>query len=73
MTGDVEITASEPVGNGVIVELKNGSVWNVTAPGWITSLSIEEGCTLNGRLLLDGQAVPALPGSYRGAIQVLPV
>ena len=71
--GDVEITASEPVGNGVIVELKNGSVWNVTAPGWITSLSIEEGCTLNGRLLLDGQAVPALPESYRGAIQVLPV
>ena len=72
LLGDVEITVSEPVNNGVIVELKAGSVWNVTKPGYITALTIEAGCTLNGRLLLSGEEIPALPGTYRGSLQVLP-
>ena len=34
--------------NTVEVTLKDGAVWNVTAPGIINKLTVGEGCTLNG-------------------------
>ena len=73
LLGDVTVTAAAPINGGVIVTLKNGSVWTVTAPGYLTALTIQEGSELAGRLVLNGRQIPAAPGSYQGVIQVFPV
>ena len=53
--------------NTVDVTLRDGAVWNVTAPGIINSLSVGEGCRLNGRVRknLDGTltVMPAAEGN----------
>ena len=53
--------------NTVDVTLRDGAVWNVTAPGIINSLSVGEGCRLNGRVCknLDGTltVMPAAEGN----------
>ena len=72
LLGDVEVIPQAPVSGGVTVELRAGSRWNVTAPGWITALTIEAGSLLHGRLLVDGAAAEPLAGTYRGFLQVLP-
>ena len=72
LLGDVEVIPQAPVSGGVTVELRAGSRWNVTAPGWITALTIEAGSLLHGRLLVDGAAAEPLAGTYRGILQVLP-
>ena len=72
LLGDVTVTAARPINGGIIVTLTNGSSWTVTAPGYLTALTIQEGSRLTGRLILNGQEIPAAPGSYQGVIQVLP-
>ena len=68
--GQVTCTPAETVNNGVIVTLKNGSVWNVAGTSYLSSLTIEEGSSLVGTLTVDGRDVEAAPGVYTGAITV---
>ena len=71
--GEVVNTPCPAINNGVIVILEGKSTWNVTAPGYITALTIGDDATLRaGRLLVDGRETPIAPGSYRGAITILP-
>ena len=68
--GEVINTAQPVVNNGVIVTLKNGSVWNVAGTSYLSSLTIEEGSSLVGTLTVNGKDVEAAPGVYTGAITV---
>ena len=62
--GEVVNTAQPVVNNGVIVTLKNGSVWNVAGTSYLSSLTIEEGCSVVGTLTVDGKDTEAVPGTY---------
>ncbi len=66
--GEVLNTAQPVVNNGVIVTLKNGSVWNVAGTSYLSSLTIEEGSAVVGTLSVNGEEVEAVPGTYTGAI-----
>ena len=68
--GEVLNTAQPVVNNGVIVTLKQGSVWNVAGTSYLSALTIEEGASLVGTLTVDGKDVDAVPGTYTGAITV---
>jgi hypothetical protein len=65
---NVTQTPAPAINNGVIVILKNQAVWNVEGTSYLTALTIEEGATLKGRLLVDGKETPAVPGTYTGAL-----
>ena len=59
--------------NAAEVVLKAGSVWNVTAEGLLTALTVEEGAVLNGRVTVDGvPGAPAAGIAYTGRISVAP-
>ena len=58
------------INNGVIVELKHGARWTVTETSFLTSLTIGEGCCVEGVLTVDGKETAAVPGTYTGVIQV---
>lgn len=51
--------------------MEAGSVWNVTEASYLTSLSVEEGCTINGDVYVDYTKVEAV-GEHEGNIMVLP-
>lgn len=74
--GDVDVAVSRPVNNGVIVELKNGARWTVTGTGYLTKLTIGEGCAVcapDGKTLtmkVNGRERPIRPGSYCGVIML---
>ena len=57
---------------GTELTLTNGSVWNVTEESSLTALTIEEGCTVNGSILVDGEEASEAAGSWEGNIVVLP-
>ena len=46
--GDVECFAAETVNNGVILTLKNGTVWNVTETSYVSVLNVGDDCVING-------------------------
>ena len=48
--GRVTCHASETVNNGVIVTLKNGSVWNVTETSYVSVLDVDDSSTVNGKI-----------------------
>lgn len=64
------------VNNGVIVTLKNGTVWTVIGKSYLSALHIDEtseirtpdGCGV--KLVVNGQEIPYAPGDYRGDILV---
>ena len=57
--------------NTVEVRMEAGSVWNVTETGEITSLWLEDGAALNGKVTLDGEPiVPEAGVAYTGRIIV---
>ena len=59
--------------NDVEVALADGAVWNVTGAGLITSLVVGAGCTLNGKVELDGKEIAIEPGKkYEGVLTVKP-
>ena len=66
-------TAARPVNNGVILTLGTGSVWSVSGTSWLTSLTIEEGARLEGRLIVNGEEVPVATGRFTGLIEVSPL
>lgn len=57
--------------NAVEVVLEAGSVWNVTGEGILTSLTVQEGAVLNGRVTVDGaEIIPEAGKTYTGSILV---
>jgi hypothetical protein len=73
--GTVTNTAAAAVNNGVIVTLKDGSIWTVTGTSYLTSLTIGGDSSVAapaGRTLsmtVDGAATQPTPGkSYTGVI-----
>lgn len=52
--GNMSNTPSAPVNNGVWAILKNGTTWNVPGTCYLTVLEVEEGCTVNGTVTVDG-------------------
>ena len=68
--GEVINTAQNVVNNGVIVTLKNGSVWNVAGTSYLSSLTIEEGSQVVGTLTVDGAETELKPGTYTGDLVV---
>ena len=70
--GHVVVTPAEAVCNGVIVTLSEGTVWNVTGTSYLTSLTIDEGCTINGTMTVNGVETPVAAGTYTGTVVVSP-
>lgn len=66
--------ANRPFFNGdntVDVVLASGSVWNVTGEGILTSLTVQNGAVLNGRVTIDGaEIIPEAGKTYSGNIVV---
>ena len=68
--------ANKPYHNGcndVCVTLADNAVWNVTAEGILTELTIGEDAVFNGTLSVDGREISAEPGTYSGRIIVSPL
>lgn len=62
--GRVACYASETVNNGVIVTLKNGSVWNVTETSYVSVLNVDETSTVNGEItVLDSGIIMVEPAA----------
>lgn len=61
----------EAVNNPVELTLDH-AVWNVTGSSYLTRLEIGEGSSVNGVLIVNGEAVEAVPGVYEGSIVVMP-
>lgn len=56
---------------GVELTVGKGGVWNVTGESTLTSLTVDEGGTINGEITLDGAPLTPEPGVvYEGAIMV---
>lgn len=66
--------ANRPFFNGdntVDVVLEDGAVWNVTGESILTSLTVQSGAVLNGRVAIDGtEIVPEAGKTYSGNIVV---
>jgi hypothetical protein len=59
---------------GVRLTLKKGGTWEVTSPSLLSSLTLESGAKLTGRVQVDGKAVtPAAGQTYKGRISVTPL
>ena len=52
--GNMSNIPTAPVNNGVWAILKNGTIWNVPGTCYLTVLEVEEGCTINGTVTVDG-------------------
>jgi hypothetical protein len=71
--GDMVNTITPAVNNGVIVTLKNGTVWTVTGTSYLTGLTLEnavikapEGDKIE--MTVNGVKTPITAGSYEGDI-----
>ncbi|MGD9210166.1 MAG: hypothetical protein PVI90_05290 [Desulfobacteraceae bacterium] len=69
--GRVTSTPQPAVNNPVYLTLANNTTWNVTGTSYLSSLSWESGCTINGTVTVDGSEVTT-PGDYSGTIVVAP-
>lgn len=64
------------VNNGVILTLKNGSVWTVTGKSYLSALHVDEGSLIKTpdgcpvKLVVNGEEIPYAPGDYTGDILV---
>ena len=59
---------------GVRMTVKKGSVWQVTGPSLLSSLTVEDGGTVKGKVKVDGKdVVPAAGKTYTGKIAVSPL
>jgi hypothetical protein len=62
-------------GNDVSVTLKGGATWNITDSGTITSLTVEQGCKINGTVKVNGtimsvDQIIGAGGTLTGTIEV---
>ena len=69
---DYCLDASYATHHGLHLTLTDGAVWNVTEGATLTTLTIGEGCTVNGALYVNGAAVEAAPGVYEGTVTLEP-
>ena len=59
--------------HGLSIALKGASSWTVTEPGTISCFTMEDGCTVEGAVSVNGEAVELVPGEvYEGEILVAP-
>ena len=59
---------------GVRMTLKNGGTWNVTGKSTLSSLTVENGGSVNGKVRVDGKEVtPEAKQTYAGSILVMPL
>jgi hypothetical protein len=59
---------------GVQVTVKNGSTWIVSGPSLLSSLTVENGGAVKGKMQIDGKVVtPATGQTYTGKIVVTPL
>ena len=69
---DYCLDASYETHHGLHLTLTDGAVWNVTADATLTTLTIGDGCVVNGVLYVDGSVVDAVPGVYEGVVTLEP-
>ncbi|MCD7770437.1 MAG: hypothetical protein LUH36_10055 [Oscillospiraceae bacterium] len=73
LLSDFTDVACESVDNGVIVELTNGTTWDVTGESYLTMLIVGEDCVINGTMTVDGVETEIIPGeTYEGDIVIIP-
>lgn len=76
--GEVTNSPAPAINNGVIVSLDEKSSWTVTAPCYLTSLSIAPGATIKSsksgtpKLRIGGGEKELRPGVYTGQLELLP-
>ena len=59
---------------GVRMTVKKGSTWNVTGESTLSSLTIEDGGLVKGKIQVDGKKITPSPGQiYTGKIVVTPL
>lgn len=74
--GEITETPSHAVNNGVIVHMDGRSVWTVTGSCFLTSLTLEEGSSIQApegkklALWVDGNRCEIEAGTYQGAIEL---
>ena len=64
--------AYHEAGYGLDLTLKNGAVWTVDETSFLTSLTVEEGSSVDGSMTVDGVPVELVPGVYTGSIVLMP-
>lgn len=70
--GNMSVTASPVAQNGMIVVLKDGAVWR-PEESWISSFTMDKGCKLVGKLLLNGEELTPIAGqTIKGPLHILP-
>jgi len=58
---------------GMILEMKNGSEWNVPKTCYLSALTVDETSVINGKVYVNDEAVVLQPGvTYKGFITVQP-
>ncbi len=58
---------------GMILEMKNGSEWNVTRTCYLSALTVDDTSVINGKVYVNDEAVALQPGvTYKGFITVQP-
>jgi hypothetical protein len=68
---NVAVEAAPIVSNGVLLTLKNGSTWTVAGKSYLSYLSVGDGCTVTGKVTVNGQPTAVRPGqTYTGEIVV---
>jgi ABC-type dipeptide/oligopeptide/nickel transport system ATPase subunit len=59
---------------GVRMTVKKGSTWNVSGKSTLSSLTIEKGGMVNGKIQVDGKPIkPSAGKTYTGKIVVTPL
>ena len=68
---EITLDAAYETKHGLFVTMENGAVWNVTGESRISGLTFTDDCTINGTIMVDGEAVEAA-GEYAGDIVIVP-
>ena len=58
---------------GLKVKLEAGACWTVTAPSYLTELTVGPGCAVKGNLTVDGEPAEIQEGTYTGTLILSPV
>ena len=69
---DYALDASYATPHGVHVVLEDGASWLVAGESTLIGLTVGEGCTVSGSMTVDGVPTEPVPGTYTGAIVLVP-
>lgn len=70
LLGRVKNTPAKAVNNPVALELAEGTLWTPVGDSYLETLVIGEGCSIQGKLFVNGVETPAVPGTYTGDLVV---